>query len=364
MRVSIESRTDSGMTETPTQWTLAQVARLVEGQVIGATETALSGVASIEEAEAGDLVFAESSRFLAAALRSRATAVLTASELTAEIGAAEKPLVLVANPRLAFVRVLEAFAPRATAPIGIHPTAQIGPDCRMGEEVSIGPNVVLGAGVTLGDRVVLGAGVSIGDGCTLGDDTILYPNVVLYRRVTVGKRCLLHAGCILGADGFGYIPVGPTLRKVPQLGVVEIGDDVEIGANTCVDRAKTGATVIGSGTKLDNLVHIAHNVRVGQSCLIIAQVGIAGSTTLGNGIVLAGQAGVKDHVTIGDMARVGGQGGVVGNVAPGVTVSGYPARPHAEKMREYAAAAALPEYLKRIRALEKRLAELEGKIER
>lgn len=345
-------------------WTLAQVARLVEGQVVGAAETALSGVASIEEAEAGDLVFAESARFLAAALRSRAAAVLTASELAAEVSPAEKPLVLVGNPRLAFVRVLEAFAPRAAAPVGIHPTAQIGPGCHLGEEVSIGPNAVLGAGVTLGDRVVLGAGVSIGDGCAIGDDTILYPNVVLYRRVTVGKRCILHAGCILGADGFGYIPVGPSLRKVPQLGVVEIGDDVEIGANTCVDRAKTGATVIGSGTKLDNLVHIAHNVRVGQSCLIIAQVGIAGSTTLGNGVVLAGQAGVKDHVTIGDMARVGGQGGVVGNVAPGVTVSGYPARPHAEKMREYAAAAALPEYLKRIRALEKRLAELEGKIAR
>src|SRR5262249_21958550 len=177
-----------------------------------------------------------------------------------------------------------------------------------------------------------------------------------------GRRCLLHAGCVIGADGFGYIPVGQSLRKVPQLGTVEIGDDVEIGANTCIDRAKTGVTVIGSGTKLDNLVHVGHNVRIGYSSILVAQVGVAGGVTIGNGVILAGQAGIKDHVTIGDGARVAAQGGVTGNVAPGVTVSGYPARPHAEKMREHAAAAALPEYIKRIRALEKRMAELEGKL--
>ena len=178
------------------------------------------------------------------------------------------------------------------------------------------------------------AGTKIGADCIIGDGTTLYPNVTLYPRVKIGRGCLLHAGCVLGADGFGYVPAENGLRKVPHLGTVEVGDGVEIGANTCIDRAKTGATVIGSGTKIDNLVHIAHNVRIGYSSLLIAQAGVAGSVTIGNGVILAGQAGIADHITIGDGARVGAQGGVIGNIGPGESVSGYPARPHARKMRE------------------------------
>jgi len=343
------------------QWTLSEIAALVGGTIQGEREGTITGVASVEEAEPGDLVFAESARFLAAALSSRATAILTTPETAAAFPDLARPLLLVADPRAAFVRVLEAFAPSMNAAPGIHPSAHIGTDVRLGAEIHIGADVTVGDDVILGDRVHLLPGTRIGDGCEIGDETILFPNVVLYPRVRIGKRCRLHAGCVIGADGFGYIPVGMALKKVPHLGTVEIGDDVEMGANCCVDRAKTGATVVGPGTKLDNLVHVGHNARVGASCLLIAQVGIAGSATLGNGVILAGQSGVVDHVTLGDGVRVAAQSGVIGNVPAGQTVTGFPARPHAKKMREYAAAAELPEALKRLRALEKRLAELEAR---
>lgn len=344
------------------QWTLQEIAAWVEGTTVGDGEVTVSGVASVEEAEPGDLVFAESPRFLSLALHSHAAAVLVTAEAQAALPDPPKPLLVVANPRLAFVRVLEVFAPRLSAPPGIHPSAQVGVGVEMGEGVSIGADVTVGDSVLLGNRVLLLPGVRIGDGCVIGDETVLYPNVVLYPRVRIGRRCLLHAGCVIGADGFGYIPVGASLRKVPQLGTVEIGDDVEMGANCCIDRAKTGVTTIGPGTKLDNLVHVAHNVRIGASCLLIAQTGIAGSSTLGNGVIVAGQSGVTDHVTIGDGARVAAKSGVIGNVPAGATVIGFPARPHADRMREYAAAALLPEYIKRIRALEKKLAELEARL--
>ena len=348
---------------TDTRWTLETIAALIGGQTQGEITTEITGVASIAEAEPGDLVFAESPRYLMDALKSRASAILTSPELLTSVGSADKPLVLIDTPRLAFVRVLEAFAPHKSFPSETHSTAILGTACRVGAGCYLGAYVTLGDNVTLGDRVVLLPGTRVGDGCSIGDDTLLYSNVTLYSGVTIGKRCLLHAGCVIGADGFGYIPVGNALRKVPQLGTVVLSDDVEVGANTCIDRAKTGVTFIGPGTKIDNLVHVGHNVRIGASCIIIAQVGIAGGVEIGNGVILAGQAGIKDHVTIGDGARVAAQGGIIGNVPPGATYSGYPARPHAEKQREYAAAAKLPEYIKRIRALEKRLAELEKRQE-
>ena len=353
--------TDSSPKSAAFHWTLPEIADLVDARIVGESEKTITGAASVEEAEPGDLVFAESPRFLAAALASRAAVILTTAETAAAFPDPARPLLLVSDPRAAFARVLEAFAPPLNTAPGIHPSAQIGTDVRLGADVHIGADVTVGDGVNLGNRVHLLPGVRIGDSCEIGDETILFPNVVLYPRIRIGKRCRLHAGCVIGADGFGYIPVGTALKKVPHLGTVEIGDDVEIGANCCIDRAKTGATIIGPGTKLDNLVHVGHNVRVGASCLLIAQVGIAGSSTIGNGVILAGQAGVVDHVTLGDGVRVAAQSGVIGNVPTGQTVTGFPARPHAGKMREYAAITELPEALKRMRALEKRLAELEAR---
>jgi UDP-3-O-[3-hydroxymyristoyl] glucosamine N-acyltransferase len=331
------------------------LATLLDGAIIGDGQVLITGLADIETASEGDIVFAENPRYLQAALRSRAAAALVAPGL-AEGQTPTRSLIVVENPRHSFVLLLEALSARSPVGQGIHETAIIGEGATLGHEISIAAHVTVGAGAVIGDRVTLMSGVRVGDGCVIGDDTTLYPNVVLYAGVKIGKGCILHAGCVLGADGFGYVPVGRALRKVPHIGRVEVGDMVEIGANACIDRAKTGVTTIGAGTKIDNLVHIAHNVQIGQSCLIIAQAGIAGSVEIGHGVVLAGQAGIKDHVQIGDGARVGAQGGVIGDVAAGETVSGYPARPHRIKMRELAAVAALPELIRRVRELERRLA--------
>ena len=345
-------------------WSLKDIAAMLDGSLTGDGETVITNAADIREAQAGEIVFAESAKFLQAALRSSAYAVLTRPDLAEAEANPSKPLILVANPRAAFVQLLQRLAQSWEISSGVDASAVIAHNVKMGLDACIGPHVSIESGAVLGRGVTLMAGARVGKDCVIGDDTVLYPNVVLYPGVRIGSRCLLHAGCVLGADGFGYVQVGYGLMKVPHLGLVEVGDDVEIGANTCIDRAKTGVTVIGSGTKLDNLVHIAHNVQVGMSSLIIAQTGVAGSVTIGNGVILAGQSGIKDHVKIGDGARVGAQGGVIGNVNAGQTVSGYPARPHNVKMREYAASAALPEYLKRIRDLEKKLEALEARIER
>ncbi len=342
------------------QWTLAEIAALVGGVVIGDPQTVITGVAGVDVAGTGDLVFAESTAFLTTALASAATAVL-AAECPDPVPV--KPLIQVEAPRLAFVKVLEAFAPPLDLPEGIHPSAQIGRDVTLGADVRIGANVVLGDNVTLGEGVRLFPGVYIGTGCVVGATTVLFPNVVLYHGVRVGQGCRIHAGTVLGSDGFGYLPVGGRIRKVPQLGGVEVGDDVEIGGNTCIDRAKTGMTTIGSGTKIDNLVHIAHNVRIGPMCLIAGQVGIAGSSTLGTGVMLAGQVGVKDHIHLNDGVQVGAQSGLMRDVPAGETVFGSPAIPIRQKMREMVAATKMPDTLKQISALEKRLAELERRLQ-
>jgi len=346
------------------QFELSTLAERLKGAVVGDGSTAITGLAGLDSPEPGDLVFAEAQRYLQVALRSRASAVLVTAELAEAVASAPKPLLVVEQPRVAFVQALQLFAPAEAFPPGVHPSAQVGEGAQLGRGVHVGHNAVIGAAVRIGDGVVILDGVSIGSGCEIGSGTRIYPNSVLYPGVRVGRGCLLHAGCVIGADGFGYVQVGQRAMKVPHLGTVEIGDDVEVGANTCIDRSKTGITRVGAGTKIDNLVHIAHNVSVGMGCLIVAQVGVAGSVSVGNGVVLGGQAGIKDHVALGDGARVGAQGGVIGDVAAGVTVSGYPARPHAEKMRELAAAARLPDALKRLRALEDRLAALEAGSER
>ncbi|HLK59613.1 MAG TPA: UDP-3-O-(3-hydroxymyristoyl)glucosamine N-acyltransferase [Chthonomonadaceae bacterium] len=347
-------------TSAPTLWTLQEIAALVGGTPRGALDTPITGLASIEEARPGELVFAESGKYLALALRSSAAAVLTTAEAEAIHG--EKPIVVVADPRYAFAQVLEAFAPPVVYAPGIHPSAQIGEGVALGAGVHIGAQVTVGDSVTLEANVVLHPGVRIGEGCTLGEGTILHPNVVLYPGVTVGKRCKIHAGSVIGSEGFGFVPLGSRLKRVPHLGSVQIGDEVEIGANVTIDRAKTGATVIGAGTKIDNLVHIAHNVRIGLSCILVSQVGLAGSVTLGNGVILAGQAGIIPHIHVGDGARLAAQSGLMNDVPAGQTWFGSPAIPHADRLREIAASRKLSDTMKQIRAMEKRLAELEARL--
>jgi UDP-3-O-[3-hydroxymyristoyl] glucosamine N-acyltransferase len=221
----------------------------------------------------------------------------------------------------------------------VHPTAAVGRGATWEAPVEIGAHAVLGTGVRLGKNVRIGAGCVLGDGVALGDDTQLYPGVTCYSGTALGKRVIVHAGAVLGSDGFGYVPgrEGEAHRKIPHVGRCLVGDDVEIGANTCIDRGSVDDTVIGAGTKIDNLVHIAHNVRVGARCLIMAEAGIAGSVQVEDEAIIAGQAGIGDHLTIGRGARVLVQSGIIADIEPGATVSGYPARPHREYLRAQAA---------------------------
>ena len=343
-----------------TQFTLQEIATLVGGVLHGAPEIAITGLASIDEAQAGELVFAETGKYLKSALRSRASAVLATEEAEAQRG--DKAVVIVTDPRKAFTLMLEAFAPAVIYPPGVHPTAQIGEGVTLGSGVHIGPQVTVGEGAVLEADVVLRPGVRVGEHCHVGEGTLLHPNVVLYPGVTIGKRCVIHAGSVIGSEGFGFVPLGGRLKRTPHLGTVQIGDEVEIGVNVSIDRAKTGATIIGSGTKIDNLVHIAHNVRIGQSCILVSQVGLAGSVTLGNGVILAGQAGIIPHIQVGDGARLAAQSGLMNHVPPGETWFGSPAIPHGDRLREIAASRKLSDTMKQIRAMEKRLAELEARM--
>jgi UDP-3-O-[3-hydroxymyristoyl] glucosamine N-acyltransferase len=340
--------------------TVGELAERVKGSVEGDQGALVLGVSSIEEAQFGDIVFAENARFLSKAAKSRASAIVAFLDATTP----DKPLIKVDNPRYAFAKILEMFKPQLNVEPGVHPTAVLGRNVDRGAEVSIGPNVTVGDNVKIGDRVVISAGCYVGDDSVLGEDSILYPNVTISTDTVLGARTVVHSGTVIGADGFGYMNIGDRSYKVPQIGNVEIGEDVEIGANCTIDRAKTGSTIIGARTKIDNLVHIAHNVKTGTDCVIVAQVGVAGSTTLGDRVVIAGQAGLKDHITIGDGVTIMGQAGVFGDVEEGTVVSGYPARPHREKMRVEAAVANLPDYVKRLRALEKANAELAATNER
>lgn len=338
---------------------LRDIAASLAGVVEGDASVEICGVSSIEDADEGDLVFAESARFLALAERSQASAIIVALDAPP----CRKPLIRVENPRLAFSQALALFAYHPPASPGIHPTAVVGEDVEIGEGVSVGPCAVIGTGVRLGERAVVGAGCFIGDACVLGEDTLLDPNVTIMSRCRLGARVIVHSGAVIGADGFGYVRVGDRNEKVPHVGVVHIGDDVEVGANTTIDRAKTGVTEIGARTKIDNLVHVAHNVQVGPDCIVVAQVGIAGSARIGRGAVLAGQAGIKDHITIGDGAVVLAQAGAISSVPARAVYSGYPALPHRERMRIEAATVHLPEYARRLREIEARNAELLSRIE-
>jgi UDP-3-O-[3-hydroxymyristoyl] glucosamine N-acyltransferase len=333
------------------QYTLAALAAHVGAELLGDPSLTITGIAGIDDALPGDIVFAENSRFLTSALRSQASAVV--APLGTQPGG--KPLLLCENPRQAFTLLLSLFQEPDTEPRSVHPSAVVAPSAVLGDNVRIGPCAVIGEGCILGSGVSIGANTVLGSRCTLGEHTVLHANVTLYSRCRLGSRVIVHSGAVLGADGFGYIRIGNAMHKVPQLGDVEIGDDVEIGANTTIDRAKTGTTFIGARTKIDNQVQIAHNCRIGEDCIIVSQVGLAGGVKLGRGVVLAGQVGVKDQVTIGDGVMAVGAAGIWKDVPAGEIVSGNPARSHREKLRLDAALNRLPDALKRLKELERRL---------
>jgi UDP-3-O-[3-hydroxymyristoyl] glucosamine N-acyltransferase len=316
--------------------TAARITALVGGELEGEGDAAVAGVAPLDRATAQDVSFLANARYAPVMARSSAGVVLVAPELRASPGAA-RARVVVARPHEAMLTLLPLLYAQPAREPGVHPTAVIGAGARLGEGVTVGPHAVIGAGAELGPRAWIGAGCSVGDGVAVGADSRLHDGATLYPGAVVGARVVLHSGVRVASDGFGYVFRGGAHEKVPHVGRAVIEDDVEIGANSTVDRGSIDDTVIGAGTKIDNLVHVGHNVRLGRLCLIMAQVGIAGSAHLGDGVVVAGQAGLGGHIHIGDGARIAGQAGVFGNVPAGETWSGYPARPHRESLRTQAA---------------------------
>lgn len=345
------------------RFTVGDLAAHVGGEVEGDAALEIRGVAPLESAGPRELSLVANPRYLRYLEASRAAAVLVPHALAAQVSGPATQI-RVADVHAALATLLPLLYPEPQRTPGVHPTAVLEPDVVLGSDVTISPYAVLGRGAEVGDRARVGAHAVVGAGCRIGADSVLHPHVTLYPGAQVGARCILHSGVRLGTDGFGFVYADGAHRKVPQVGGCRLGDDVEVGANTTIDRGSIGDTVIGDGTKIDNLVHLGHNVRVGRHAIIIAQVGVSGSTTIGDGAVVAGQAGVGGHLSIGAGARVGAQAGVTADVAPGETVSGYPARPHAEALRTQANVFRLPELLRRVRRIEQTLGLIEGAADR
>ena len=331
------------------------IAAAVGGTLEGDASATVTGVAPLDRADAHHLSFLANAKYAPLAAERRVGVLLVTRDL-AQVGNASARII-VDNPHEAMLPLLPLLYPAATQQPGIHPTAIIGRGVALGDAVSIGPGVVLGDRAVIGARTRLDAYVVIGDGVRVGDDCHLYPSVTVYSGTEIGPRVRVHAGARLGSDGFGYVYRDGVHVKIPHVGRCLIESDVEIGANTTIDRGSIDDTVIGAGTKIDNLVMVAHNVRIGRLCLLMAQVGIAGSARVEDGCILAGQVGVSGHLTIGRGARLAAQAGVFGSVPAGETWSGYPARPHRDALRAQAAMFKLPSL---IRALE-RLVEREDK---
>lgn len=334
---------------------LKELAQCVDGIVVGDGETEISGVAAIEEARVGEITFIANPKYLPKLKETNASAIIVSEE----VSQADKPLLCVSNPHLAFAKILTLFFEKPYEPKGIGSHTWISPTARLGKDLTLHPFVYIGDRCTIGDRVTLHPGVYVGEDSAIGEDSVLYPNVSIYPGSVLGKRVILHSGVVVGGDGFGYVKEGKKNVKIPQVGKVEIEDDVEIGANTTVDRAALGKTIIQRGVKIDNLVQVAHSVVVGEDSILCAQVGISGSTKVGSNVTLAGQVGVVDHVEIGDNVIVGAQAGVTHNLRGNQGYVGSPALPHREFLRSNAVFPKLPEMRKTLIDIEKRLEKIE-----
>ena len=332
-------------------FTAAEIASQLQGQVLGNEATVLSGFAPADKARAGDLTFAENETFFQRAEASAAAAIL----VDGDFKSTRKTLIRVPNARIAFARVLPMFFPEPIYAPGVHATAIVAASAQIDPSAHVGPYCVVGEQTSIGARSVLQGANHVGAGSTLGEDIHLFPSVILYPRTQIGNRVRIHAGSVIGSDGFGYVLDQGMHRKVPQIGGVVIGDDVEIGACVTVDRGALGPTVIGKGTKVDNLVQIAHNVSIGEHCLVVAQVGIAGSSKLGNYVSLGGQAGVAGHLKIGNQVTIAAKSGVMNDIKDGGKVLGAPAQEDRQAKRQVIAVQQLPELFRRVKDLEKRL---------
>ena len=329
---------------------LRELAELTGGRISGDPDVEITGVSGIKEAQEGDITFLTDKKILKGISGLNASALIVKEEI-------KEPAVsmlIVDNPQYVFARALEIFYVKPYNPSGVSDKAIIGKDVHMGDDVSVHPLAHINNNVILGARVVVSPGVYIGEGVSIGDDSVIYPNVTIRENVRIGKKVIVHSGAVIGSEGFGYVWENGMHYKIPQVGGVIIEDSVEIGANVCIDRATVENTIIGCGTKIDNLVQIAHNVRIGKNCLILGQVGISGSVEIGDGVILAGQVGVRDHVKIGSRAMAGAQAGIGNDIPEERIYSGSPAIPHKTWLRSQNIYAKLPEYVKRLQELERR----------
>jgi len=338
-------------------FTASHIAEQLRGEILGNGSIELTGFASADCARPGDLTFAEKESYFAAAEQSQASAIIVGGDF----GASQKVLIRVPNARIAVARVLPLFFPPDESPSGIHPSASIAASAQIDPTAHIGPNCVIGPRVRLGARSVLLGGNHLGRDCQIGDDVRLHPNVVLYPKTQVGHRVVIHAGTVIGSDGYSYVFDEGRHRKMLQVGNVVIHDDVEIGANTAIDCGALGSTVIGQGTKIDNLVHVAHNVVIGRHNIITGQVGFAGSSRTGDYVVIAAQSGIADHLTIGNKVTIGGKSGVMRDIPDGSKVLGIPAVADKQAKRQMIALQQLPELIRRTRELEKEVGELKAR---
>jgi UDP-3-O-[3-hydroxymyristoyl] glucosamine N-acyltransferase len=336
--------------------TLQELAEYLGGRVIGDPAATVRGLGTLDDAGEGQVTFLANPRYAAKVATTRATAVI----LPPGAAGHGRNVIEVANPYLAFAKLLTLFHVQPSQSLGVLEGASVGKRVTIGEGATVYPGVFIADGVTIGKRVTLYPGVTLYGGVVLGDDVTLHANVSVRERCRIGNRVIVQNGAVIGSDGFGYAPDGAGWYRIPQIGIVVLEDEVEIGANTTIDRAALEVTLIRRGTKIDNLVQIAHNCVVGENCMIVSQVGISGSTKLGNHVTIGGNSGLVGHIQVGDNAMIGAMSGVSNSVPAGQVLSGIPAFPHKEWLRASAVHQKLPELRKTVTALEKRLAELEA----
>ena len=329
--------------------TSLEISQILSGELVGDSNIIITGAAGLEYATATDISFISNPKYLKLQQKTKAGLVLLNFK-PENIGT---PYILVKNTYLAFAKILSIIDTenKAVVEVGVHKSAVIYNNVSIAPSASIGPNCVIESGASIAANSVIKANVYIGQNVKIGSDCLIYPNTTLRERVVLGNGVIIHSGTVIGSDGFGFVPGATGHFKIPQIGIVEIGDNVEIGANVTIDRATTDKTIIGKGTKIDNLVQIAHNVQIGENCFIVAQSGIAGSAKIGNGVTVAAQAGVVGHITVGNGVTIAARAGVISDVAPGEVVSGFPARPHREVLKSYVILQKLPDIYEKIKKI-------------
>ena len=338
--------------------TLKEIANIIKGEVVGNPNIKIKGISGIKEAKEGDITFVANPKYLPLIYQTKASAIIVSKD----IKEAPKPLIRCDNPSLAFAKVVNLIAPPIKRPKGISELSFIDKSAQIAENVSIGPFTIIEAGAKIGKGTIIYGNCYIGHDTEIGQDCLIYSNVSIRERIKIGNRVIIHSGAVIGSDGFGFATVRGVQHKIPQIGTVVIEDDVEIGANVTIDRARFDKTVIGKGTKIDNLVQIAHNVIIGENCIIVAQSGISGSTILEDNVIVAGQAGIVGHIKIGKNSIIMAKSGVSKSVPPDTKVFGYPAKEASHAKRVNACVQKLPELFKEMRDLKAKIKNLEEKI--